>query len=107
MNSDAVTQEISLERLLAEASEIMAAKLRSKLLAHPGELGAAREQVVRDFLSAHLPRRFAVSTGFAFDCAGAVSGQLDIVIYDADICPRFEVPGGKFLFPCEAVLAVG
>jgi len=85
----------------------MATKLRSKLLAHPGEVGAAREEVVREFLSAHLPKRFEVSTGFAFDCSGTISDQLDIIIYEAGICPRFEIPGGKFLFPCEAVLAVG
>jgi hypothetical protein len=99
--------EVSLEKLIGAASDIMAIKLRSKLLAHPGELGTAREQVVRDFLSAYLPKKFEVSTGFTFDCEGAISKQLDIVIYEAGNCPRFEIPGGKFLFPCEAVVAVG
>jgi hypothetical protein len=36
-----------------------------------------------------------------------VSRQLDIVIFDASVCPRFEIPGGKCLFPCEAIVAVG
>jgi hypothetical protein len=48
-----------------------------------------------------------VSTGFAFDCAGKLSRQLDIVIFDACVCPRFEIPGGKCLFPCEAIVAAG
>jgi hypothetical protein len=85
----------------------MASNLRRRLLSHPGELGTAREQIVRDFLSSHLPKRFDVSTGFAFDSAGRISRQLDVVIFDAHVCPRFEIPGGKFLFPCEAVAAVG
>ena len=36
-----------------------------------------------------------------------MSKQQDIVIFDANVCPRFEIPGGKYLFPCEAVAAVG
>ena len=107
MKTERAEQKVFLENLLGEAADLMAARLRSKLLAHPGELGTAREQIVRDFLSAHLPKRFEVSTGFAFDYTGALSKQLDIVIYNAEICPRFEIPGGKFLFPCEAILAVG
>jgi hypothetical protein len=107
MKSKRLPNKVSLERLIEQASEIMAAELRSRLLAHPGELGTAREQIVRDFLSQHLPKKFAVSTGFAFDCNGAISKQLDVVIYEAGLCPRFEIPGGKFLFPCEAILAVG
>lgn len=85
----------------------MAQQLRSNLIKHPGEKGTAREQIVRDFLASHLPKRFRVSTGFVFDCHGTISRQLDIVIVDASICPIFEVPGGKFLFPCEAVVAAG
>ena len=85
----------------------MASDLRRKLLSHPGELGTAREQILRDFLHAHLPRRFEVSTGFAFDCAGRMSKQLDVVIFDSTVCPRIEIPGNKFLFPCEAIVAVG
>ena len=100
-------EHIPLARLLEAASENMAANLKRRLITHPGELGTGREQIVREFLASHLPRRFEVSTGFAFDCTGSISKQLDIVIFDASVCPRFEIPGGKFLFPCEAVVAVG
>lgn len=96
-----------LDELLAAAAENMTNDLRRRLISHPGELGTAREQIIRDFLTAYLPKRFEVSTGFVFDCNGNISRQLDIVIYDAHVCPRFEIPGGKFLFPCEAVVAVG
>jgi hypothetical protein len=107
MKNKASKKEIALEQLLEFAAEDMATNLRRRLLAHPGELGTAREQIIREFLDAYLPRRFQVSTGFAFDCSGRVSKQLDIVIFDSQICPRFETPGGKFLFPCEAIVAVG
>lgn len=96
-----------LDELLSAAAENMTRDLRRRLISHPGELGTAREQIIRNFLTAHLPKRFEVSTGFVFDCKGNVSRQLDIVVFDADTCPRFEIPGGKFMFPCEAVVAVG
>ncbi len=99
--------ELPLSDLLVAAADNMRAELQLRLLPHPGELGTAREQIVREFLSAHLPRRFDVSTGFAFDCTGRLSRQLDIVIFDANVCPRFNIPGGKSLFPCEAIVAVG
>jgi hypothetical protein len=100
-------ETVKLNALLEAASEEMATTLRRRLLSHPGELGSAREEIVREFLRSLLPKRFEVSTGFAFDCAGRISRQLDIVIFDADVCPRFGIPGGKFIFPCEAVIAVG
>lgn len=93
--------------MVEDAARLMASSLHAKLLNHPSELGTAREHIIRDFLKAHLPKRFDVSTGFAFDCEGRVSQQLDIVIFDEMICPRIELPGNKFLFPCEAIVAVG
>lgn len=81
--------------------------LARRFINHPGELGTAREEIIRRFLRAHLPKRFEVSTGFAFDSAGRMSQQLDIIIADEQACPRFEIPGGKRLYPCEAILAVG
>jgi hypothetical protein len=107
MNRKSKQTQLSLGEMLEAAAENMASNLRSKLLSHPGELGTAREQILRDFLRAHLPKRFEVSTGFAFDCTGRMSKQLDVVIFDATVCPRIELPGSKFLFPCEAIVAVG
>lgn len=85
----------------------MAADLRERLLAHPGELGAERESIVRDFLVSYLPKRFEISSGFAFDSSGRLSKQLDIIVADAHASPRFETPGGRRFYPCESVVAVG
>ncbi|MBN3883828.1 MAG: DUF6602 domain-containing protein [Nostoc sp.] len=99
--------EFHVSQLLKSVAEQMRIVLQQKLISHPGELGTGREEVIRDFLRKHLPKRFGVSTGFVFDAHGKVSRQIDIVIYDASLCPSFEAVGGKMFFPCESVVAVG
>ncbi len=99
--------EFRVSELLKSVAEQMRVALRQKLIPHPGELGTGREEVVRDFLRKHLPKRFGVSTGFVFDAQGKVSRQIDVVVYDAYLCPSFETVGGKMFFPCESVVAVG
>ncbi len=85
----------------------MRADLAERMVEHPGELGVGREEIIRRFLRIYLPARFEVSTGFAFDSKGNVSKQLDVVIANSLVCPRFETPGGVRFFPCESVVAVG
>lgn len=96
-----------LHDLLSSAAGRMRADLAQQLVAHPGEQGKDREEVVRTFLRSNLPKRYEVSTGFVFDAAGRVSEQIDVVIADALVCPVFETAGGVRFFPCEAVVAVG
>ena len=85
----------------------MRADLAERMVDHPGELGMGREEIIRRFLRAYIPARFEVSTGFVFDSKGNVSKQLDIVIANALVCPRFETAGGNRFYPCESVVAVG
>jgi len=100
-------KNFSLEAMLKASEKRMRDDLAGRLIPHPAELGTVREEVIRQFLRAYLPKRFEVSTGFVFDSAGNVSKQLDIVIANSLICPRFETSGGKRFFPCESVVAVG
>jgi len=93
--------------LVKAAGTRMRMDLAERFIAHPGELGADREEIVRQFLRSYLPKRFDVSTGFAFDSKGDVSQQLDIVISNSLVCPRFETTGGRRYFPCESIVAVG
>jgi hypothetical protein len=97
----------SVLNLLQGSGARMKQDLHERLTSHPGELGKDREEIIRQFLRHYLPKRFEVSHGFAFDSSGKLSEQLDIVIADSQVCPRFETPGGIRYFPCESIVAVG
>jgi len=98
---------LSLVEMLSISGRHMRDDLKEQLISHPAELGTAREEVVRKFLRAYLPKRFEVATGFVFDSKGDLSRQLDIIIVDSSVCPRFETSGDKRIYPCECVVAVG
>lgn len=102
-----VAKKFRIDELLASAAKSMSSDLAQQLVAHPGELGREREEVVRAFLRKHLPERFEISTGFVFDADEHVSEQIDIIISDSLLCPRFETIGGTHYYPCESVVAVG
>src|SRR5258706_65975 len=99
--------DFSLGQLLNAAGSRLSADLAERLVPHRGEEGNAREEILRSFLRAWLPRHLDVSSGFIFDVNHRVSAQLDVIIADSTVAPRFEVAGGVRFYPCEAVLAVG
>ncbi len=99
--------KFSLVDLLKSSGSRMRADLSERLVSHPGEIGTGREEIIRQFLRAYLPKRFEVSTGFAFDAKGNVSQQLDVIIANSLVCPRFETVGGNRFYPVESVVAVG
>ncbi len=74
-------------------------------IAHPGENGHARENILRDFVTTILPSSYEASTGFVFDSSGEISRQVDLVIYRRDYAPVFSI-GGVHHFMVEAVAAV-
>jgi hypothetical protein len=74
-------------------------------IAHPGESGRARENILRDFIARLLPTAYEASTGFVFNSAGEISRQIDLVIYRRDYAPVLEIGGIKH-FMVEAVSAV-
>jgi hypothetical protein len=99
--------EFNLRALLEASGKRMREDLAERLVSHPGELGRGREEILREFLRAYLPKRFEISTGFAFDSKGKVSKQLDIIISNSLRCPHFETAGGNRFYPCESIVAVG
>jgi len=101
------SRSFKVPELVLSAAEQMGAALRQRLIPHPGELGTGREEIIREFLRQYLPKRFGVLTGFVFDSCGGVSRQLDVIIYDNLMSPRFEAIGGKYFVPCESVVCVG
>ena len=75
----------------------------------PSTVGAARERAVKTQLEQILPRGIAVGSGFVIDSDGGTSRQMDVVLYERDICPVFSVnatPESTY-YPCEGVVAVG
>jgi len=74
-------------------------------IAHPAENGRAREQILADFFNRLLPRSYNISTGFVIDAQGAISKQIDLIIYRSDYYPIFNIGGIKY-FPVESVVVV-
>ena len=75
----------------------------------PGLVGEAMEVPVRDQLEQILPRGVAVGSGCVIDSYGNTSRQIDVILYERDICPVFSVnntPETTY-YPCEGVIAVG
>ncbi len=68
--------------------------------------GSEAEKLVRDFLSAHLPKRFGVGAGFIIDPSDDVSKQTDIIVYDALNCPIYRASEDASIFPSDNVAAV-
>ncbi|MDE0134112.1 MAG: hypothetical protein OXM54_04660 [Acidimicrobiaceae bacterium] len=90
------------ERLVQQFSE-------ARQATSPGTVGAAMETPVRDQLEQLLPKGIAVGSGFVIDSYGGTSRQIDVVLYEKDICPVFSVnntPDSTY-YPCEGVIAVG
>lgn len=80
---------------------------QAKILGHPGEVGTGRENVLKSILTKYIPKRYFVDSGFVIDALGNKSKQMDIIIYEANYTPVFEIVEGKRFFPCETVVAVG
>ena len=98
---DAFVQRIG-RRLIEQFDE-------ARTATSPSTVGAAMETPVRKQLEQLLPRGIAVASGFVIDSLGNTSRQIDIVLYEKDICPVFSIndtPDTTY-YPCECVLAVG
>ena len=75
----------------------------------PSTVGAAMEQPVRQQLEQILPRGIGVGSGFVIDSSQGTSRQMDVVLYEKDICPVFSINGTPetTYYPCEGVIAAG
>ncbi|HPD17439.1 MAG TPA: hypothetical protein PLE19_21080 [Planctomycetota bacterium] len=90
------------------ASRALAATFQAHLAGgrHTYEKGLRHEQVLIDFLAAHLPPRYGVSRGEVVDSKGAIARQADVVIYDAHHAPLLQESGASRVFAAESVYAV-
>ncbi|HEX8493002.1 MAG TPA: DUF6602 domain-containing protein [Pyrinomonadaceae bacterium] len=99
--------EISRQAIFAQAAR----KLRQdfdelSVVPHRGLKGNEAEKLVKVFLKEHLPKRFAVGSGFIIDRLDNVSKQTDVIIYDALNCPVYRASEDAAIFPSDNVAAV-
>lgn len=74
----------------------------------PGQKGDVKEHSVRKELEGILPRGIGVGEGFVIDLSGNTSRQMDVILYERDLCPAFSLGGPEATYyPVEGVLAVG
>lgn len=90
-------------------NELILAYEQSRLGNSPGTTGQSREIAVRDKLQKMLPQGIGVGSGFVIDSYGRTSRQMDIVLYEEDLCPVFRLNDSSeaAFYPCEGVFAVG
>ena len=72
---------------------------------HAATKGAEAEKLFRDFLRAHLPKRFDVGAGFIIDPAEKISRQTDVIVFDALNCPPYRASEEAGIFPNDNVAA--
>jgi hypothetical protein len=91
-----------LERIEAT---ILAQFQASGFVEHSGDKGENREDILRDFLSKHLPPRYGVTKGEILTSEGDRSHSADVIIYDAVNCPVLYAERTAIL-PVEGVYGI-
>jgi len=76
-------------------------------LIHPGEYGAYRETISKEFLRLLVPQNYGIGKGFLITGKDKISTECDIVIYDSDNTPLLQTGERQRFFPIETVSAVG
>lgn len=96
-------RELFLQRQAVMVAHLTASRLT---LPHPGTKGDATEVHWTEMLRTHLPQRYTARKAQVIDHTGALSQQLDVVIYDAQYCPLLLEDGDACYVPAESVYAV-
>lgn len=101
-------ETIELRNLFNGLQEQMLSSLKVNrgFISHAGSLGDATEQHWIEFLRTYLPDRYKVDKAIVIDAEGAVSEQMDVVIYDGMYTPFIFNQDGFMYIPAESVYAV-
>ncbi len=75
-------------------------------ISHPSTKGDSAELRWIDMLKKHLPRRYSVEKAFILDHTGAMSDQIDVVVFDRHYTPLLRASHGAPYIPAEGVYAV-
>jgi len=100
-----MTDQKSLQKYCEAAVSILNSQYEAtKVFHHAGTAGSAREQILKDFLSAHLPELVTVVSGQIFDSNENYSKQQDIVLV-LKSTPRLPFASSSDLIFQEGVVA--
>lgn len=88
----------------AAVNALTAQRQMTGVIGHNASAGAAREAILRDFLTAHLPEMTTAVSGVIFDASGKRSRQQDIVFVLKSF-PRLPFASGSDLIYIEGVVA--
>src|SRR5438128_2046395 len=98
---------IDFKQLFGSLQAELDAKLKSgRIIQHPGSKGDNSELNWIEMLRQYLPQRYRIEKAFVVDSKGAISEQLDIVVFDAHYSPPIFNTGGTLYVPAESVYAV-
>ena len=99
--------EWSLSVLLGGLHEEIQQKLATarKAFGHPGTKGDASEGVWLEMLKTYLPQRYRATKGHVVDSEGAISDQIDVLVFDRQYSPFIFEFQGQIIIPAEAVYA--
>jgi hypothetical protein len=79
-------------------------QLSASMVKHGGELGGAREALIKGVLNRIIPKTYEIGSGEIIDHLGNHSKQIDIIIARSDF-PALSLPSGSKVYLVEAVLA--
>lgn len=82
------------------------AQIKSYITKHNPTIGVLTEEILRNFLSNHLPNAVSVEQGFILHDDGELSKQIDILIYDSQSYAPFYRVNDIVVVPAESVIAV-
>jgi hypothetical protein len=97
---------MDMERFFANVEATFLAKFQeSAAIFHAGDRGENREEILSEFLSAHLPTRYGVTKGQIVTRSGALSHSADIIVYDSTNCPVLY-QGRTAILPIEGIYGI-
>jgi hypothetical protein len=101
----AVDPEINRRRVLAATAEQLCHSVRTLPPGLSRAKGTECEELLRRFLAAFLPKRFAVGTGYVVGAGEALSYETDVLIHDALNGAVYPLTGSVAMVPCDSVAA--
>jgi hypothetical protein len=108
MAQDQKQKHVDLKDLFLGQQALMVTRLANnrEILQHPVAKGDASELEWLELLKTYLPERYQADKAFILDCTGAISEQVDVVIYDRQYSPFLLNHSGSKFIPAESVYAV-